>query len=119
MLGSLPTGKDDVVGRIQGSGVKELKSQEEPRARHWWLTSVILATQEAEIRRIMVRSQSKKIVHKTLSHKYLSQKGLAEWLKVKALSSSPSTAKKKKQRPDSRRSQAMDGGGGTGEDQKS
>jgi hypothetical protein len=27
-------------------------------ARHWGLTSVILATQEADIRRIMVQSQS-------------------------------------------------------------
>jgi hypothetical protein len=35
----------------------------------WWLTSVILATQEAEIRRIMVRSQPGQIVHETLSQK--------------------------------------------------
>jgi hypothetical protein len=35
---------------------------------------VILATQEAEIRRIAVRSQPRQIVHKTLSQKYLSQK---------------------------------------------
>jgi hypothetical protein len=34
------------------------------------------------------------IVHETLSQKNPSQKGLVEWLKVKALSSSPSTAKK-------------------------
>jgi hypothetical protein len=33
----------------------------------WWLTPVILATQEAEIRRIMVRSQPRQIVHETLS----------------------------------------------------
>jgi hypothetical protein len=26
-------------------------------ARHWWLMPIILATQEAEIRRIKVRSQ--------------------------------------------------------------
>jgi hypothetical protein len=26
-------------------------------ARHWWLTSIILATQEEEIRRIKVQSQ--------------------------------------------------------------
>jgi hypothetical protein len=54
---------------------------------------VILATQEAEIRRMAVQSQPRQIVFKTLSQKYPSQKGLAEWLK--ALSSSPSTAKKK------------------------
>jgi hypothetical protein len=31
-------------------------------ARCWWLTSVILATQEAEIRRITVQSQPRQIV---------------------------------------------------------
>jgi hypothetical protein len=43
-------------------------------ARHWWLTPVILATQETEIRRIMVRSQPGQIVLKTLSRKNSSQK---------------------------------------------
>jgi hypothetical protein len=62
----------------------------------WWLTPVILATQEAEIRRTKVQSQSQQIVHKTLSQNYPSQKGLVEWLKVKAQSSSPRTSKKKK-----------------------
>jgi hypothetical protein len=69
-------------------------------ARHQWLTSIILATQEAEIRWIKVQSQPRQIVQETLSPKTLSQKtGLVEWLKVKALSSSPSThppPKKKK-----------------------
>jgi hypothetical protein len=37
------------------------------KARHRWLTSVILTTQEAEIRRIVVRSQPGQIVCKTLS----------------------------------------------------
>jgi hypothetical protein len=36
---------------------------------HWWLTSIILATQEAEVRRILVQSQPKQIVHKSLSEK--------------------------------------------------
>jgi hypothetical protein len=58
------------------------------------LTPVILATQEAEIRRIVVRSQPRQIVHETLSQKYPIQKGLVEWLKVYALSSSPGTTKK-------------------------
>jgi hypothetical protein len=33
----------------------------------WWLTPVILATQEAKIRRIVVRSQARQIVPETLS----------------------------------------------------
>jgi hypothetical protein len=51
----------------------------------WWLMSVILATPEAEISRIVVWSGLKlvpgQIVHKTLSRKYPSQKragGMAE-----------------------------------------
>jgi hypothetical protein len=55
---------------------------------------VILATQEAEIRRMAVPSHPRQINRETLSQKTLHQKiGLVEWLKVKALSSSPSTAK--------------------------
>jgi hypothetical protein len=51
-------------------------------AQQWWLTPVIPATQEAEIRRITVQSQPRQIVHKTLSQKNPSQKRLVEWLKV-------------------------------------
>jgi hypothetical protein len=39
---------------------------------------VILATAEAEIRRLIIQSQPKQIVCKTLSQKYPTQKGLAE-----------------------------------------
>jgi hypothetical protein len=60
---------------------------------------VILATWEAEITRITVWSQPWQIVHKTLKKKTLHKQGLVEWLKVKALSSSPSAKKKKKKRP--------------------
>jgi hypothetical protein len=41
----------------------------EPAGRQY-LTPVILATQEAEIRKIEVQSQPRKIVHETLSQKY-------------------------------------------------
>jgi DUF971 family protein len=42
---------------------------------------IILATQETEIRRIVVQSQSGQIVLKTLFQP-LHKKGLVEWLKV-------------------------------------
>jgi hypothetical protein len=54
----------------------------------------------ADIRRITVLSQPGEIVYKTLSQKYPPQKGLVEWLKVKALISSTSTEKKKKKKKD-------------------
>jgi hypothetical protein len=53
-----------------------------------------LPTQKGEIRRMAVQSLPRQIVLNTLSQKYLTQKGLAEWLKERALSSNPSTTKK-------------------------
>jgi hypothetical protein len=50
------------------------------------------------MRRIVVRSLPGQIICETLSQKHLTQKGLEEWLKVKALSSNPSTAKKIKKK---------------------
>jgi hypothetical protein len=58
---------------------------------------VILATQEAEIGRITGRGQPGQIVlQDPILRKPFTKKGLVEWLKVKALHSSLSTAKKKK-----------------------
>jgi hypothetical protein len=51
-------------------------------ARHQWLTSIILATQEAEIRRIAVQSQPGQIVHETLSQKYPTQKRVSRVAQV-------------------------------------
>jgi hypothetical protein len=51
-------------------------------AGDWWLMPVILATQEAEIRKIKVVFSPRQIVCETLSKKTLYKKGLVEWLKV-------------------------------------
>jgi hypothetical protein len=59
---------------------------------------IILATQEAEIRRIKVQSQPGQITHEPYLEKPSTKIGLPVWLKVQALSSNPSTAKKKKKR---------------------
>jgi hypothetical protein len=58
-----------------------------------WLLPIILAPQEVEIRRIAVQSQPGQIVARPHLKNAYHRKG---WLKVKALSSSPTTAKKKK-----------------------
>jgi hypothetical protein len=55
-----------------------------------WLTPVILATHEADIRRITVQSQPGQTAHEILTQKKtFTKKGLEEWLKVKALSPVP------------------------------
>jgi hypothetical protein len=51
-------------------------------ARHQWLTPVILATQEAEIRWITFQSQPRQNVWESLSWTNSSQKRTGEWLKV-------------------------------------
>jgi hypothetical protein len=60
-----------------------------------WLTPVILAAQEAEIRRFTVQSQAGQIVRKILAKNPFAKKiGLVEWLKMKALNSRLSTVNK-------------------------
>jgi hypothetical protein len=66
--------------------------------------SIILASQETEIRRITGQNQSRQTVCETLSRKYLTQKmagGMAQEVqclpsKYEALSSNPSATKRKK-----------------------
>jgi hypothetical protein len=49
------------------STAKNRQTEKRRMAGHQWLTPVILASQEAEIRKIPVQSQPGQIVHKTLS----------------------------------------------------
>jgi hypothetical protein len=64
----------EVLGYFLPSSTSILWKKLLALAKHEWLTPVILATQEAEIRRITVWSQPVQIVHKTLSRRYPSQK---------------------------------------------
>jgi hypothetical protein len=50
------------------------QQKKKKKVSHQWLTPVILATQEAEIRRIEVHSQPRQMVYETLSQKNPSQK---------------------------------------------
>jgi hypothetical protein len=73
-----------------------LKKRIITRAGHLWLMPVILATQEAEIRTAVQSQPQANSSRDPISKKNLHKKGLAEWLKVKFLSSNPSTTKKRK-----------------------
>jgi hypothetical protein len=94
---SSPAGKASLEYFIQESGSLVLekstvvsptiicyhqKKKKNGKARCQWLTPVILATQEVEIRRIPVQSQPLQIAHETLSQKKPITKRLVEWLKV-------------------------------------
>jgi hypothetical protein len=59
-----------------------------------WAPVAYTCNPSLEIRRIRVLTQPRQMVHDTLPQKTLSQKLGWEWLKVRALSSSPSTTKK-------------------------
>jgi hypothetical protein len=61
--------------------IRRVKDRKNSAARQW-LTPIILATQETGIRRIALPSQPGQIICEILPQKYLSQKGLVEWLKV-------------------------------------
>jgi hypothetical protein len=72
------------------------KDEKVVKHRHWWFTAVILATQEAEIRKITFRSQPwANSSQDPILKKPITKKELVEWLKVKVLSSNPSITKKK------------------------
>jgi hypothetical protein len=60
----------------------ERQVKERLEAKHRCLIPVILVTQRAEIRRIMVQSQARQTVCETLSPKALHKKGLMDWFKV-------------------------------------
>jgi hypothetical protein len=65
---------------------------------HWCFMPVILATQEADIRRMVVWSQPGEIVRKTLKKKTPSQTRAGAVAQVISPGSSPSTTKKAKQK---------------------
>jgi hypothetical protein len=58
-------GKEEEVGG---------EKKEEEEAECWWLIPIILATQEAKIKRITVQDQPKQIVLETLSQKHPTQR---------------------------------------------
>jgi hypothetical protein len=73
-------------GRVPALQVQSPKfkpqSHEKKSTGRQWHTPVILATQEAEIRRITVQSQTGQIICETTSQKNPSPKRLVEWLQV-------------------------------------
>jgi hypothetical protein len=86
-------GRCSVVGQHRWRVVYNLESaanKDDIRAICQWLTPVIQAAQEAEIKRITVESQPGLAFLGTLSRKKKNQhiKGLVEWLKVEIVKAS-------------------------------
>jgi hypothetical protein len=70
--------------------IKNSSLRKEKIAGSQWLILIILATQEAGIRRIMVRSQPRQMVCKVLSQKHPTQKRAGGMVQVvERLSSKP------------------------------
>jgi predicted P-loop ATPase len=79
--------------------VKEGSQEGEYEAGHWWITSVILATQEAELRRVVVQSQPRQIVHEILSQKTHHKKRTGGVTQGVGPEFKPQYCKKKKNKP--------------------
>jgi hypothetical protein len=60
----------EALGWIPSIAKKKKKFKLKKFGGHWLLTPVILATQEAELKRIIVQSQPGQIVLDTVSQKY-------------------------------------------------
>jgi hypothetical protein len=75
---------------------EEKQAQEASVAGHQWLTPVILATQEAEIKRIAIWSQPRQIICDTLSRKNSIQKRAGGVAKGVRPEFKPQYCKKKK-----------------------
>jgi hypothetical protein len=73
----IPVVQETVVGGTQSKAGRGKRHESQPKktklkqAGLWWLTPIMLATQEAEMRRIRVQSQHRQIVCETQ---------LVEWL---------------------------------------
>jgi hypothetical protein len=68
-------GRGRRISSVKTVWVKSMRtmSKTKYKARSWWVTPVILATQEAEIRRTSVQSQPRQMVPEILSRKKPSQ----------------------------------------------
>jgi hypothetical protein len=65
--GAIKTLQNKLIQRLCWQDTYFLRNTKE--ARYQWLTPVILASWEAEIRRIMIQEKSGQIVHKTQTPK--------------------------------------------------